>query len=125
MIDFNAWLAEEGPALDQAPARAVFAWRHILDKPTSVRLRKPDRTILDAQTVRIEYSDAYRQATSVAGAAVARRVVIYGVRNHPDEDVPDTIMGEGYVFVHENDQYRIHDVIHTDGEVQGFAEVTA
>lgn len=121
-MNFNAWLTET-EAIDEEP-RAVRAWNHINDKPTSVAFRKPDGTTLDAQTVRLESDNSASESEAVSGAAPVRKLVIFGVANHPDSGVADTDIGEGYRFVHQNDAYRVVDVIETLGEVQGIAEAT-
>lgn len=121
MVDINAWLAD-GEAIAEAP-RAVRAWNRILDKPTSVSFRTPAGVSVGAQTVRVELGEGVHQATSPAGAQTVRSVVIFGVRNHPDPNVPDTDVASGYRFVLDGKEYQVRDVVETLGEVQARAEV--
>lgn len=124
MPDFNQWLTEGGPEGTPAPSltasrRAALAWRRIQEKPTSVSFRT--RTgVLAPQSVRLESDSQTRPAQSAAGLAPARRVVIFGVRDH--DTVSDTDIAEGYRFVYLDDEYTVLDVILTLGEVQGMAE---
>jgi len=102
--------------------RAALAWKRIQDKPASVAFKTAAGTTLAAQTVRLESDSNASQATSAAGLAPVRRVVVFGVRNHAT--VADTNMAEGYRFVYGSDQLRIVDIILTLGEVQGIGEAT-
>jgi hypothetical protein len=122
MIDIDAWISES-EVIREAP-RAVRAWNHIQDKPTAVTFKKPDGTVLAAQTVRLESDNGVSENESAAGTSPTRKLVVFGVINHPDSDVADTNMAEGYRFVYLNDEYRIVDIIRTLGELQGIAEVT-
>jgi hypothetical protein len=119
-INLSAWLTDTAPISETE--RAALAWRRINDKPTSVAFKTAAGTTLSAQTVRLESDSNASQATSAAGLAPMRRVVVFGIRNHAT--VADTDMAEGYRFVYGSDQYRIVDIILTLGEVQGLAEAT-
>ena len=119
-INLSAWLTDTDPISETE--RAALAWRRINDKPTSVAFKTAAGTTLSAQTVRLESDSNASQATSAAGLAPMRRVVVFGVRNHAT--VADTDMAEGYRFVYGSDQYRIVDIILTLGEVQGIGEAT-
>jgi hypothetical protein len=77
-------------------------------------------TTLAAQTVRVEVDNTASPAESAAGVAPRRRVIVYGVRNHPT--LTDTDIREGYRFVLDNDVLRCVDVIITLGEIQGIFE---
>ena len=115
MLDFGSWLGAGGDLSavpsDTEAERAALAYARILDKPTSVAFRKPNGTTLDAQTVRLESDNRASLAESDAGAAPVRKLIVFGVRNHPDDSIADTDMDEGYRFVSGNDEYRIVDVI--------------
>lgn len=118
MIDIGAWLSSGGgePAAQEA-TRAALAWKRIQDKPASVAFRTPAGTILAAQPVRIESDSSASATMSTAGKNAARRVVVFGIRNHSSLD--DTDLAEGYRFVHEGQELRCESVITTLGEVQG------
>lgn len=105
-----------------ARTRAIDVWRSILGNPTSVTFRKPDGTPLAAQTVRLEYASV-SEVESPAGSGARRKLMIFGVRDHPT--VPDTVIGRGYRFVYLGKVYTVLDpvVIPGGGEVQ--AEVEA
>lgn len=125
MVDFAQWLAQAGtldPTVNETTAgRAVMAWRHILEKPISVVFLTPAGITLGPQTVRLESDNTATTSERPLQRVVKRKVIIFGVQDHPTED--DTVLGEGYRFVHDNDQYTVVDVIRTQGEVQGVAEV--
>lgn len=118
MLDFNSWLGETA-VIDVAP-RAVLAWNRINDKPTSVVFRTAAGVDLAAQIVRIESDSTATQRESTAGQAPTRKIIVFGVQDHPA--VTDTDMKEGYRFNYLNDQYLIMDVISTLGELQGIGE---
>lgn len=120
MIDFNSWLVDS-EAIAEAP-RAVRAYSRIQDKPTSVVFKTPAGTVLTAQTVRLESDDRAAESEGAAGMAPVRKVIVFGVQNHPT--ITDTDMKEGYRFVHLQDEYMIVDVISTLGELQATAEAT-
>lgn len=119
-VNLTGWLSG-GSGLPTAVRglRAAAAWRRIQDKPTSVTFRKPGGTTLAAQTVRVESADGASIASSAAGNAPVRGVVIFGVRDHAT--VTSTDVGEGYRFVLGGDEYTVIDVIETLGEVQAVA----
>lgn len=121
-LDINVWLADTD-AIDE-DHRAALAWRRIQDKPTSVAFKKPDGTTVGAQTVRIEPDTSVSEAESPAGTGPRRKVVVFGVQNHPDGSVSDTDVAEGYRFILNNDEYRIVGLIRTLGEIQAFGEAT-
>lgn len=125
-INLSAWLSDAGDLAATPTAteeqRAAAAYRRILDKPSSVAFKTPAGTTLPAQTVRIESDSAASAATSEAGMAPTRKVVIFGVRNHATQS--DTDIKEGYRFISGNDEYRVTDIINTLGEVQALAEAT-
>lgn len=118
MIGFTEWLTETN-TLDET-VRAARAWNRINDKPTAVVFKTPAGTTLAAQTVRIESDNAVTESEGTAGTGPVRKVIVFGIQDHPD--VADTDMKEGYRFNYGNDQYRIVDIISTLGELQGIAE---
>lgn len=120
MIDFANWLTDTAAISEDT--RAVQAWNRITDKPTSVVFRTPADVDLASQTVRIESDSNATENESTAGKAPTRKVIVFGVVNHPSSSIADTNMQEGYRFNYGNDQYRIMDVVVTLGELQGIAE---
>jgi hypothetical protein len=115
--DFNAWLADT-EAIDAEP-RAALAWRRINDKPASIRLKR-GATLLDAQTVRLEFAEGVSDPQSAAGAAAVRQVTMFGVAGHSHID--DTDVKRGDRFVTGGSEYQVVDVVETLGEVQAHAE---
>ncbi len=121
------WIGATIPTAAQRTAkaqrRAAHTWRRLHDKfqpPTSVAFKNAAGTTLAAQTVRVEVDNTASPAESAAGVAPRRRVIVYGVRNHPT--LTDTDIREGYRFVLDNDVLRCVDVIITLGEIQGIFE---
>lgn len=124
-VDFNTWLGAPGSDLSPlattaAAQRAVAAWKRISDKPTSVAFRKPDDTDLAAQSVRLEFDDSARRAESEAGRGTVRRLIIFGVKDHPT--VTDTDVRKGYRLIHDGGEYTVVSVIDSIGERQAIAE---
>lgn len=127
MPSIASWLGT-APDLEALPTatvqqRAALAYRRILDKPTTVVLKTSAGVNRASQTVRIDSDNSASPAESAAGAAPKRKVVILGVKGHAT--LADTIIQEGDRFVHENDSYRVVDVIRSlIGEIQAVAEAT-
>ena len=124
MTLFANWLSESNdpdliPA-NQEAERAALAWRRITHKPTTVEFRKPNEDVLPAQIVRLEYENLSLPEGGVAGQSVTRRLMIFGIRNHPY--IPDTDIAEQYRFYAHGDEYVVTDVIMTLGEIQANAE---
>ena len=118
MVDLSLWLSDSEAI--PAESRAAAAWNRINDKPVSVAFKKPDGTVLAAQTVRLEYDNVATQSEDVSGETAVRKLTIFGVRDH--STVTDTDIGEGYRFIYQNDEYRCVDVITTIGEIQAIFE---
>lgn len=117
-VDLTLWLSDT-TAID-ANGRAAAAWNRINDKPTSVAFKKPDGTVLAAQTVRLEYDNIVSQSEDASGQTAVRKLTIFGVRDH--STVTDTDVKEGYRFVYQSDEYRCVDTILTIGEIQAIFE---
>jgi hypothetical protein len=114
MPNLNSWLSDTA-AID-AEHRAVLAWRRILDKPTDITTKR----LGVAQTVRLEYDESVIEPGSAAGEAAVRRVIVFGVKDHPT--VIDTNIRRGDRFVYESVEYQVTDTVRTLGEVQAHAE---
>lgn len=113
-----------------ASRRAERAWKRIQRWPVEVAFTRPrvvqgdgtvtPETTLPAQTVRIESDNRATEITGEAGTAPTRKVVVYGLQDHPTQ--PDTDMDDGYTFSHDNDLYKCIDVLSLPGERQGIFE---
>jgi hypothetical protein len=110
-----------------AARRAKRAWKRIERWPLDVVFTRPrvvqgDGTVtpeanLAAQTVRVESDNRATVVIGDAGTAPTRKLVVYGIQDHPT--LPATDMEEGYRFYHDNDQYVCIDVLSLPGERQG------
>lgn len=110
-------------------ARAVTAYKLILDKAVSVIFTKPQVTTggvttpptpLPAQLVRINSDNRASAVQGIAGLVPKRIVLIYGVTAHPTEPAND--IREGYTFSYAGETYRVVDIIPgTPGEIQAQA----
>lgn len=110
--------------------RAQRAWKRIGRLPTPVVFLRPrivlgdgsvtPESALPVQTVRIESDNRASVTAGEAGSAPTRKVIVYGIQDHPSQ--PDTDMEEGYTFSLENDLYRCIDVLSLPGERQGIFE---
>ena len=98
------------------------AWRLIQRKPASIVLVRGASTLLDAQTVRIEMSNAQVEKQGGSGAvAVMRDAVVFGVRGH--ETIADTDIKRNDRFEYKNREYRVLDINDVVGGVQAHCEV--
>lgn len=107
------------PLASEKTERAILAWRRISEKPTSIVVKTSSGS-LAAQTVRIESDSRATDTKTVAGGSPRRKVIIFGVYDHPT--VANTNLKEGWYFNLGEDRYNIQDVIYTLGEVQAIAE---
>jgi len=126
MVDLSTWISKlskttRSNEIDTG-MKAAEALRRISARPSQAVFRTPNGTRLASQTVRIESDNTATPGESTAGSAPVRKVIIYGIKNHPT--LPNTDMKEGYVFVYEGDEYKCVDVITTRGEIQGVWEAT-
>lgn len=125
-IDFLSWLGENRAILTDSSSRAVDAWARIQEKPTLITIARKDDD-LPAQTVRIEHSNqtsAPFESASQSGAVnlVRSTLMIYGVLDHPDPDVPDTDIRRGDRFRIDTGLYEVLQIVTTAGEIQATTE---
>lgn len=118
-MDLTAYLSDTSAI--PATNRAAAAWTRINDKPSSIAFKKPNGTVLTAQTVRLEYDNRSTEAQSAAGKAPVRKLTVFGVKDH--STVTDTNIDTGYRFVLDGREYRVVDTIKTIGEIQAVCEV--
>ncbi len=116
MPDFETWRSDP-------QARALDAWARIEDQPTTITIQRGG-TMLAAQTVRIEFSDAAREDLSLhEGLNVVpgvQQAIVFGVRNHPT--VADTEIERGDRFVIGATEFEVAGVIVAAGNVQAICE---
>lgn len=114
--------------IDEA-LRAERIWLKILRKPSSVVITGRAKVIqkdgsssgggpLSAQTVRVAYDNRPTIAEGQAGVAPILQAVVYGVKGHPDPAIADTDIQEGDEFEHEENRFRVTDIIPVPGGVQ-------
>jgi hypothetical protein len=125
----NTWLQDDHYTYTPQEVKqncAILAWKRIEQDPTTVNFRNSTGTKIGDQIVRIESDNRASFAESVAGTTPTRKLIIFGVRDHPTQ--PDTIMKDGYYFnlsADPSDRFTIIDIIDTvDGELQAIAEAT-
>ena len=102
-------------AIDAA-SRAVDAWNRITDKPTTLTLQGA----VSAIVVRIEHDGRTSDQDSNAGHAASLRCTVFGVKDHPDAAVIDTVIAEGDRFGVGSNLYEVERIITPPGEVQAF-----
>lgn len=118
MPNLNNWFNSNRYGAPSAADRAVAAWRRIQDKP-SVITRVG---IVGTQTVRIEYDNASpREVVGDVARTNRRGLIIFGVRDHPNLAVADTVLESGDRIIFNDEEYEIEDVVLTIGEVQAKA----
>lgn len=104
--------------------RAVRAWNLILRNPVEVTILRGMNTVLSPQKVRLEYSNTEREIEGGSANGVKRDVIIFGVRNHPDESVLDTDIKRGDLFELNGQSFRVDDMILVPGGIQASAGAT-
>lgn len=121
MPDFKKWLMAAEPI--DAAARAIDAWNRIQADPVSVVIVREGAS-LAAQTVRIEADSGTTGmgVNSSAGHTSKVRHIVFGVVDHPDNTVVNTVLQRGDRFAYNGEQYEIKTVISPPGEIQAFAE---
>lgn len=112
-------------------ARAVTAYRLILDKASSIVFTPPAvisktgsaaAVPLSPQTVRINSDNRATVIGGASGVAPKRAVIVYGLVGHPDPSVADNDIKVGYTFPYAGETYRVYDIIPgTPGEIQAQA----
>lgn len=122
MVDIGAWLNQGNSEAISSSDRAVDAWNRILRNPSSVEFVR-GQTVLDAQSVRIEFDNQVKSEIKGDGAGTSSRrdAVIFGVKNHPS--VTDTDIARGDKFAVNGQRYRVVQVIAVPGEIQATCEV--
>lgn len=123
MPNFDLWLSNTTyHAGDQAGSLAVAAWEAILDRPASVQFFNQEGTFQAAQSVRIEHDSNAREVQGPSGISYLRSLTIFGVRNHPDPAIADTVIEAGWRLWYgvEGDvkEYTCLDPIWSDHDVQ-------
>lgn len=114
MPDFDSYWIKNDP-IDGA-SRAVDAWNRILADVSTVTLQGAGSSI----TVRIEFDGRQSDVDSDAGHAATLRCTVFGVRDHPDDAVADTVIDEGDVFQLNGNRFKVERVIYPPGEKQAF-----
>lgn len=105
------WISSQMTATN----RATDALARILDKPSSVIIRRGS-TNLSAQTVRLEYGSTTSPGEAGVASVNSQRVVIFGIRDHETE--ADTDIQRADRFTDDDGEWEIDQVILTPGEVQ-------
>lgn len=120
-IDFGKWLTGGGGLpIAQWQQRAQVQWARILDKPTDVQFTRKG-IMLEPQTVRVEFDDSMMSSDSELGMGAMRRVMLFGVRGHPEIDDLDVEVTD--TFVMDNLEFTVMSVNKTlIGQVQAYAE---
>lgn len=101
------------------PKRAEKIWQRILERPASIVIVRNRTRALAVQTVRVEYMTASRDHESKdMSISASRDVIIYGVRNHPDETVRDTDIQRGDRFTYNGQTWVVDNVVFVLGGIQ-------
>lgn len=122
-INFGAWISQPNASVvsTQWGLRAQVQWARILDKPTDVEFIR-NGVKLEPQTVRIEYDDTIANVKSEAGNSTLRKVMVFGVRGHPEIDDLDVNLWD--TFVMNDAEYTVVSVNeHLIGQVQAYCEM--
>lgn len=122
-FSFGGWLQNGSSAWLQSQwaLRAEVQQGVILMKQVDVALKR-NGTVLDPQTVRLEFEDTFSQANSEVGSAVLRRGTLHGIHGHPELDDTDVEVWD--TFSYQNMEFTIVFVNRlNEGQVQAEFEV--
>ena len=123
MVNFSDWLGTNSPADESVFAAQI--WSTIQHDPASIAFVRGSTT-LAAQTVRVTYSNMQRESEGKSGAMTAKReVVVFGVKGHPSDDVPDTDIQRGDQFSVDGRGFKVVDVIAVLGGIQATTEAVS
>lgn len=123
MPDLNALLAQRGQRGINAAVRAVRAWQRIQDRATTITVYRGNPAVAQtAQVVRVEFDSTTARVIQQTGQAAQQGVILFGVRDHPDSDVPDTDLKKGDRVMLADGNYQVISVIDLPGEIQARAE---
>lgn len=126
-MNFQNWLVNQGSLLSgkiNNDQYAIMAWGRILRKPTMLVIRR-DGINLAAQKIRIEHDSREVGSRDETGFEVyEQRVIVYGVKDHPDSGVLDTNIKAGDTFVVDSQRYTV-EILETShpGEIRARAKV--
>lgn len=121
-LDFGSWLSSGASQFvpTQVALRAQVEWSRIQDKATDIQINR-NGTLLDPQTVRIEYDDTFANAVSDLGNSTLRKVMVFGIHGHPEID--DTDIKVWDTFIMDDLEYTVVSVNrHVLGQVQAYCE---
>lgn len=120
-IDFIQWLSGGGSIVQsQWQLRAQIQASRINDKPVDVSLIR-NGVKLDPQTIRIEFDNNAGEANSEFGSAAMRRVILFGVKGHPELD--DFNVAVWDTFTMDEQEFTVRTVNKTlIGQIQAHAE---
>lgn len=123
MPDLSALLAQRGQRGINAAVRAVRAWQRIQDRATTITVYRGNPAVAQtAQVVRVEFDSTTARVIQQTGQAAQQGVILFGVRDHPDSDVPDTDLKKGDRVMLADGNYQVISVIDLPGEIQARAE---
>jgi len=118
-LSFNDWLSSMSSTAISAADRAIAAWDRIQRKPHSIVIRRGSST-LSAQTVRVEFKKSANliRVPDANAENYERAVVVFGVKDHPDDAVADTDIQAGDKFGLNAERFTVHDIVLLPGEIQ-------
>jgi hypothetical protein len=102
-----------------AAERAVRSWARIQRKPATIVFDR-DGTPQTAQVVRVTFDNARLTRGGEVGINTERRVVIFGVKDHPTITATTVRVGDRFAIL--KTIYEVDDVIELPGSVQAFAK---
>jgi hypothetical protein len=126
MTRVNQWFGSHRISIPTAELRSASTWSWIQRKPDTVTLVRGAIT-LDAQTVRLEFTNTTSGTENVSesGAASRRTLNIFGIQGHPSEDDTNIQRGDRFSYLATNGRlnYEVLSVDKTQlGQIQAVAE---
>jgi hypothetical protein len=104
-----------------AEERSITAWTRIQRNPTSIQIKRDRDSVMDAQTVRIEFPSSGHLSGESGVSASSGMAIVFGIKDHAIQDDTDIEVGDRFVV--SGNQYLVMFVAEYPGEIQATCEV--
>jgi hypothetical protein len=121
-MTFQAWLKRNGNRSVDSTQRAIHAWNRIQQNPTPIEVERGG-VMQNPQTVRVSYNTRAQEEGFAGGESVHLRLVLFGVRDHPD--IPDTDLQRGDMVYLNQQAWVVQVIAYYPGQIQALAEAQA
>ena len=103
--------------LDTTGERAERAWQRIQERPAAIIIVRGKSTVLDPQTVRVEYMSAQRAKRGEDDSESSTRdIYVFGIQSH--ETLTDTDIKRGDRFTFNDQIWQVDSIAYYPGQIQ-------